>query len=271
MVDAGQFTEPVVAVDVAATPLGLRPAERGVAVAPHQGGGDFDRWAGEGCGDVAGEVGAVPVESCRQRPRFAQRSQFLGRHTCATQQHPVARQEHLLGTLGDEILDVRRLLALIVDGVRVFDRITHRRRMASARHNQAGEPVGVLTCEVPGDDSAPVVTDENRVRHVERIEYAECVVDECLEPVGLDPLGTRPRAVAALVDLDGAQTGLVQAVGDVVVAGAVHREPVQQQHPGAAVRTADANVEGQVADCDLAPLSFHSTNPSGGIAAESAG
>ena len=28
MVDAGQFTEPVVAVDVAATPLGLRPAER---------------------------------------------------------------------------------------------------------------------------------------------------------------------------------------------------------------------------------------------------
>ena len=135
--------------------------------------------------------------------------------------------------------------------------------MTCARDDQSGETVGMLACEMPGDDPSPVVSDENRVGHVHRVEYAEGIVDQRVEAIGLDVRGARGRAVAALVDLDRAQTRFVQASGDVVEAGAVHREPVQHEDPRSVVGAADADVEGQVADSDLAPLSFHSTNPSG--------
>ena len=64
----------------------------------------------------------------------------------------------------------------------------------------------------PGDQAAPVVTDEVERRPLHGVGDTHDVVDQVGEAVGLDAVGTGEGGVAPLVERDGAVAGTCELV-----------------------------------------------------------
>ncbi len=234
MADALEDNELVRRVDPASGPLGAPAGDRDVAVAPHERRRHGDTTA-RGA-RVRERDRAVPAERVGQGPVLdhldPEPLHLLGRHAGVPQARSKRPPRRLAVELGEprdlEEADVPGLQPLAggETGLEEGHRVRHRDR------GPAAQQVGPLRSDHPPDHRAPVVADEVH-RGADVVDQRGDVADEVGHPVVAAPARPRTRGVAALVERERADPGLVQDRRDQAPGGAALGEAVEQHdgHP----------------------------------------
>ena len=84
--------------------------------------------------------------------------------------------------------------------------------MRRVERDDAGDTVRIAHGRLPHDIAAPVVADDDRLVDPKMVEDSDDVAGQTVDGIGLDLRRTVARAVAPLVERDGAKTGLAQSL-----------------------------------------------------------